>query len=340
MNIDYDDSSLNRLYRFLRNSDYLTLNELSLQLGISGRQLQRLVGQLRERGINVQERRKNRRKELFLAHGERELDGGIALSCSDNEALALLLAAKIAQATLDPTPVGSDLDRVYKQLVDSIGDRPRLFEPEFVNDYWSFEASEHSTIRPEVFSAIMVAVANSATVCIDYHTASTGKTSEARKIDPYLIALRGSSWLVTAYCHERQRILDFSMAGISKAELTETYFSRRQDFHPEMHFRDRFRAMNGDEVYVIVLEVEAPKAEYFRRKEYHPTQQIEEHDDGSMVVSFEVMGLDEIAAFIRSWGPGIRVLEPVELARRIGEEAAAVAALYEVSTRDPELTVL
>ncbi len=330
MKFDHEESRLERLYKLLRQNDYLTLNELSRRLGVSGRHLQRLVGQLRARGVGVHERRRNRFKELFLSHGDRELEGGIELSCSDNEALALLLAAKIAQATLDPTPVGKDLANVNEQLVEAIGDRPRLFEPEFVSDYWSFESTEHSTVRPEVFSAIMQAVANSATVCIDYYTASTGKTSASRKIDPYLIALRGSSWLVTAYCHERQRILDFSMAGISKVAFTESYFSRRQDFDPEIHFRDRFRALDGDDVYVVVLEVEASKAEYFKRKEYHFTQQIEKRADGSITVSYEVMGLDEIAAFIRSWGPGVRVLEPTELARRIRDEAASVAALYDL----------
>lgn len=47
-----------------------------------------------------------------------------------------------------------------------------------------------------------------------------------------------------------------------------------------------------------------------------------------MVVSYDVRGLEEISAWIRSWGPKVRVVEPEVLAERIAKEARQTAARY------------
>jgi predicted DNA-binding transcriptional regulator YafY len=144
-----------------------------------------------------------------------------------------------------------------------------------------------------------------------------------------VVAEQGESWLLTAYCHERDAILDFSFAGISDAEPTGDFFQRPADFDPEGYFENRFQALRGDGNHVVKIEVESDKAPYFRRKTYHPTQSIlDGGEDGSILVRFEVSSLDDIAAFIRSWGPGVWVHTPECLAERIEKEARSVYRGY------------
>ena len=81
---------------------------------------------------------------------------------------------------------------------------------------------------------------------------------------------------------------------------------------------------------MVRLRVEPDAARFFREKEYHPTQVIEEErPDGRLVVSFEVAGLDDMASWVRSWGTGVTVLAPEELAERVVAEARRVVAQYE-----------
>lgn len=47
------------------------------------------------------------------------------------------------------------------------------------------------------------------------------------------------------------------------------------------------------------------------------------------VVSYEVAGLEEIAAFVRSWRTDVKALAPPELSERIADEAGKVAARYD-----------
>lgn len=90
--------------------------------------------------------------------------------------------------------------------------------------------------------------------------------------------------------------------------------------------------MDCNEIRTVRLLVECNRTSHFEREEYHPTQVIEEtpeeRGDGRMVVSYEVAGLDEVRTWIRSWGPGVKVLAPKKLAELVATDAAAVQARY------------
>lgn len=189
-----------------------------------------------------------------------------------------------------------------------------------------------------MFETLAEAIDERRSVRINYRTASTGRFWEGRKIDPLVMAAPGSSWLCAAYCHEREALRDFALAGIKaitpcNPEEEQAIFDPLKGFDPELYFRDRFRALAGDEVRVVRLLVESDRAPYFRRKRYHPTQVIEEapeeRSDGRMIVSYEVAGLKDVTAWVRSWGPGVKVLDPPELAGRIAADAKATRARYD-----------
>jgi predicted DNA-binding transcriptional regulator YafY len=123
---------------------------------------------------------------------------------------------------------------------------------------------------------------------------------------------------------------DFSLAGISRLELEDdAFFIRPDDFDLDRYFAGRFSALAGDRVQTVRLRVVPERAEYFRRKQYHPTQAIEEiHADGSIVVAYSVLGLDEMRCFAQGWGVGVTVLEPEELVDIMRREAKELAERY------------
>ena len=61
---------------------------------------------------------------------------------------------------------------------------------------------------------------------------------------------------------------------------------------------------------------------------WHKTQQLEDHDDGSLTFRCTVAGLDEISWWVLSMGPHCRVLAPDELRDRVRQAAMDTAALY------------
>jgi predicted DNA-binding transcriptional regulator YafY len=323
-----------RLIELLNAGHEPTFDDLRRLLGVqSDRHMRRLIGQLRESGIPLEERRVGRLKRFYIPEEQRQLEAR-PLKLTEDQVFALTVAAEAARAMLEPTPLGEPLREAFGELLSNLSSQVHTFEPESLRRHWHFGSTPTVAIDPSMFRSISHAVEECRRIRIDYLTASTGSFTKGRLVDPLAVAVQGGTWLMVAYCHMRQKVVDFALAGIQSVELcnpdTENaYFSRPENFDAELHFRDRFGALSGTEMHEVRIRVEPAKAEYFRRKQYHPTQQIETTEaDGRIVVSYEVSGLAEIRSFLLGWGAGITVVEPAELAAQIREEAAAVVELY------------
>lgn len=325
------------LLRLLRRGERLTQAEAKGRLGLeSKRHVRRLIAKLREEGIEVQETRRGRKKEYFLAPADQGPEG-LPVDLTNRQMLALVVAAEAARSALGPTPLSEPLAEAAGELIGRAAPHVLTFEPEAERSRWHFGEAPSAELDPKVFETLNRAAGEQRSVRVDYYTASTGRFWEGRKIDPLVLATPAGSWLCVAYCHEREALRDFSLVGIKDIVLCDpeaeaAYFTPPEDFDPELYFRDRFGALDGDAVYTVRLLVEPGRAPYFRRKRYHPTQQIEEapaeRADGRMVVSYEVAGLEGVAPWVRSWGPGVKVLAPAKLAKRIVQDAKATRKRY------------
>jgi proteasome accessory factor B len=317
-----------RLHRLLHDGHALSYDDLTDRLDVGTRQARRVVKALREDGTPVRERREGRRKVFYLDAADRELDAPTP-SFTERELLALTVAAEAGEATLGPTPLGDPLRSAFGKLLDRQGAGVLSFEPEHTPRHWHFDAGPVPKLSPGIFETVRQAITESRSLVISY-TASDGTESWDRRVDPYVVAALRGSWILVAYCRESGHVTNFALPAISEAEPDEPFAGRPAGFDPELRFREAFGAMSDDEVHVVRLRAEPGAVQSFHRKAYHPTQQIErEEDDGSLIVSYEVAGLREIASFVQSWGASVTVLEPPALAERIRRTARRVAERYE-----------
>jgi predicted DNA-binding transcriptional regulator YafY len=332
-----DPSSAEELLALFRQGHRLTQHEAARQLGVSARQVRRLITRLREEGIDVREGRSGRTKTYFLPSNDLQVED-LPIGLTERQVLALVVAAEAARSALRPTPLSEPLGEAVSELLQHITPHVHTFEPDKERAHWHFGDAPSADLDPDVFETLTTAIDRQQPVDIDYFTASTGTRWEGRRINPLVLAAPGGSWVCVAYCHMREGLRDFSLAGIERVDPCTSGgvpddFDRPEDFDPELYFRDRFGALAGDEIYEVRLLVEPDRAPYFERKEYHPTQQIEEapedRPDERMVVSYEVAGLKDVRAWVRSWGPGVKVVAPPELAAMVAEDAAATRAQYE-----------
>jgi len=329
-------SSAEKLLDLLQKGARLSQTHAAEQLAVSKRQIRRAVAALRNAGARVEESWEEGEKVYHL-HSSQLRIGPLKIDLTEREALAMVVAGEAARATLLPTPLSGPLQTAVQQLTERMDGRVLSFEPEQETAHWHFGSAAGGLFDPDVFDVLSEAIDESRSVRIDYLTASTGRFSEGRKINPLVMGAPGDSWVCVAYCHRRDDLRDFALGGIEAIapcdpETERAYFDPPEDFDPELYFRDRFRALSGDEVHIVRLLVEPDRAPYFERKRYHPTQQIEEHpterDDGRMVVSYEVAGLKDVGAWVRSWGSGVKVLVPSTLAKHIAREAEKTARRY------------
>lgn len=308
----------------------LTQSELAGRLGASTRTVRRHLVALAGDGVAVAEA-DGRARRYRLAEGAAPHLRVPRLS--EDEAEALTIAALAARSVLAPTPFQAPLDRAAAALCRTWIADVFAFEPEAETDHWDFDGAaggEAPRAAFEALPALVRAVRDRRPVVVTYYTASRRERTAGRRLHPLGVVVRSGSWMLAAWCVQSGRVKDFAIGGIEAVEVRDDEtFAPPAGFALERHMRDRFGALSGDAVHEVRLVVEPDALPYFRRKLYAPTQQIESVDaDGRALVSFEVEGLEGIAAWVRSWGPRVRVLAPPALAERIAADARATLARY------------
>ncbi|MBI4374067.1 MAG: transcriptional regulator [Deltaproteobacteria bacterium] len=148
-----------------------------------------------------------------------------------------------------------------------------------------------------------------------------------RRIDPYYVWFMGGTIYIVAYCHERKEIRLYLLDRIAKARLTEDHFKVPSDFSIEEFTSGRFRVMGGEPTDVRI-RFDSYIAPYVKERTWHPSQQLEEMKDGSVVLSMNVEGIEEIRSWVLSFGSHAEVMGPDRFRKEVAVEIRSAGKRY------------
>lgn len=332
MNNSMPPSTRQLLLQLLNTEGEFSTNQLMQRLGVGERQVRRAMKELQAAGIPIDSRTEHRHKYFSIPEDQRTHNIR-TVELSDQEMLALSVAAQAATAMLGTTPLSKSLKSGFGKLLQALEPQTDSIDLHDEPRNWHFSDAPEVPIHAGTFGILRQGIIERRSVRIDY-TASSGAQSTGRKIDPYCLAFRQGSWLLVGYCHQRQAMRNFAIADISAAQLSDpktdpnATFEIPEAFDAAEGFRDTLYAVGGDP-YVARIHVAPELSRAFHRKNYSPTQQIEQTlPDGSLIVSMEVAGLKEVANWVRGWGTGVKVIEPQQLADTILQDAINVVKSY------------
>jgi predicted DNA-binding transcriptional regulator YafY len=107
-----------------------------------------------------------------------------------------------------------------------------------------------------------------------------------------------------------------------------------RDFSPEQHFQGVFGIIDGEPTHVE-LEIQNPETETrLRERTIHPSQKFrrskETGENGyrKCVLSMDVRGTTELAMWILTHGPYVKVLEPLSLRKEVERMLSGALGLY------------
>jgi predicted DNA-binding transcriptional regulator YafY len=178
----------------------------------------------------------------------------------------------------------------------------------------------------EIFATLTRHLLSSEQIEVSYWTASSNQTT-IRVIDPWHVASINGTWYLFGWCHLRTELRMFAITRIQSIRSTGELFDRPLDFSIDETIKGGFQMVSEPhaEVRDIVIRCDVDVAKYVREKRWHPTQTIEEHSDGTLVVYWRLNSTIEVSRWIQSWGEGIEVLEPSDLRQLVYERAQAMA---------------
>lgn len=178
----------------------------------------------------------------------------------------------------------------------------------------------------QVMAELSEAVAKRKQVEIGYKAASTEKET-LRIVDPYLIWAMSGAFYLIGRCHLRGAVRTFAMDRITSFRALNESFRYPKDFRLEDFLQTAFRVMTGNP-QTIRIRFSPGAARVVRERIWHPTQELREQEDGSLIITLEVPINYEVISWILGFGSAAVVLQPASLRSRILKELEASARRY------------
>ena len=212
--------------------------------------------------------------------------------------------------------IKTTLSPEYNSYLERIGNSLKV-NPLPYKDYSKYQAT---------ISRLNEAVLNSRCVVIEYFSMSR-KASTRRKVAPYRLWFFDGTFYLIAHCNLRDDIRIFAVDRIRNLEETTEKFTMPEDFDPDRLMQDSFGVYLGEPV-TVKIHFDADVAGYIGEKTWQANQQIEHFEDGSLILTMQVSGIDEIKHWVMRWGAKAMVLEPETLKTSVCAEAIAISKRY------------
>ncbi|HOL16177.1 MAG TPA: WYL domain-containing transcriptional regulator [Bacillota bacterium] len=250
------------------------------------------------------------------------------LKLTEGELLALCLGHNLlakCKGTPYAKPVADAFNKICAYLQDTVDIDFGHLADVIAFDLEPFRGEEKQVAGH--FSAIGKAIKQKVSIKLSHYSIAKDICRE-RLVDPYQLRYFQGAWYLVGFCHLRREVRIFALDRIRKLHLTTTPFKLPADFSPENYFRDAFQLYKGSDTYRIRIWFSHGQARYIREKTWHPTQEISENPDGSLVLSFQTSGLYQVKRWVLSFGSQAKVLEPPELVSAVAQEVAVTSQLY------------
>ncbi len=245
----------------------------------------------------------------------------------EGEFIALFLAERLAQSYRG-TPYAALLTKLFDRI-GRVMTEPISIDLEHIAHSLSYHPTNIVNVDLAIMDQLHEAVRNHHQLDLVYYSASSNRT-EQRTVDPYHLASIAGDWYLIAFCHLRNATLTFAAQRIRKLQIRDDTFIPDPAFDISKYLGDGFRGMRGTgEPQTVRLRFTPQAARYVREKQWHPTQKIHEHADGSLTLLFRVNHLLEVKRWVLSFGADCEVERPKELRAEIERDIRAMLANYE-----------
>lgn len=142
-------------------------------------------------------------------------------------------------------------------------------------------------------------------------------------LNPLGIMVADKQYLV-AYNIYFKQIRNYRLAKIENLEPLETYFEKDEKFNLQKYVNASFGVFQ-DKQLDVVLEFNKSVRDDILEYYFHPTQKIDELEDGNLRVTFEASGSFEIITELLKWRDTVKIISPKSLNE---EYISTVTAMY------------
>ena len=313
-----------QIHELLREGKFPNCQELSDDFEVSYKTVQRDIDFMRDQlQLPI---------EYDSAHHgfiyTREVKNLPTVALKEGEVVALLVAQKAAEQYRG-TPFEKSLKSAFSRLVEGMPARSEISLSE-LSSALSFRPSGPPSSDLASFQMISSALLASQEISFRYRKPGDGAGSE-RRIQPYHLGCIGGVWYLIGFDLARSAVRTFALARIDSPRNLNRRFTRPKDFSLDAMLGESFSAFETKNAQLIRILLDPVAAPLTGERKWHPSQKMTFRKDGSAELTLKVGIAPDLEAWILSWGPRAKVLEPVALRNRIA--AALQKAVMQYSKR-------
>ena len=250
-----------------------------------------------------------------------------SLNLSFEEALSLVTAASFYKATEGQHAI-EVLDQAIHKITTNLPDQTN----QAINHIVPQIDVSHQQVSPidetESYKELLYeAIREKTRVTITYNSFSSQKETRHR-LAPYAVLFRKRAWYVIGRSETSKQVLTFRINRISSLNMTHAGYTIPEDFSVQKYLAKSWDVMLGPDTHVVILF--APRiAPLIKEVNWHPTQQIQETDKGSLRFEVTVAGWREIGWWVLGYGHEAKVIKPKALRDWVAQTAQKMVKVYQ-----------
>jgi len=249
------------------------------------------------------------------------------LTLTEDEALGQALATAATKAAgLD---VGAGASATTRKLeAASAGDvKEILADTAQLVSVLDLKLADHSKHR-EAIKTIQFALLEERQITGLYESPYEPKAVKLR-LHPYRLCLVKNAWYVIGRPTDTDEPRTYRVARFKTLQMLDQPADVPEDFDLKEYFGNAWAVFRGDKTYDVEIGFTPEAAKVVTETVWHHTQKVKSHKDGSVSLTFEVDGLEEIRNWILGWAGSAKVVQPAELRDMVVEKLQAALEMQQ-----------
>ncbi len=181
----------------------------------------------------------------------------------------------------------------------------------------------------DVYDKVQQSLLSKTMLNCKYESTSSTNHDEPFLFHPYALFFGTRAWYVVGFHEGRDAIRTLKLSRFIAIEPTSLTYDIPPSFNLDSHLGNAWNMISGEEDFEVELHFKHPFSQTVSDTTWHPTQNIEWHDDDSCTLTCTVSGLEEIVWWVLSMGPNCEVVKPLELRNRVQSLAEQTLSLYQ-----------
>lgn len=307
--------------RYPNAGDFIAAIERETGMKPSPKTIGRDIELMKQRGAPI--RYDNARHGYYYAQHNWSIP---AMVLTEGELLGVLVVER-ALVAYQNSPFHGIVTRLFDRLIQHLPEEVSVKTDDLAAGV-TVISDPVTTIRRGIWPAIRAGIRAHRSIALHYRAPGYDE-AVIRIVDPLHVVGHRGEWYLLCYSHHHEAIRVYALARIEKVtRKTSKPFTPPEGFRIDDYIDSAFGIFINEDAVDIAIRFSGNAATIMRERTWHPTQQTEPHEDGSVTVRFRTNQQSQVLFWVSQYGPNAEILEPAELRERAAEWFREAAGVY------------